>query len=259
MHAYIKDGTNQLMRQSRQITRCTALLVLCLLLMCTAGASVAPEVVAQPQRNRLCVLRKCRTLAADSQVSIYQATNRHRNREVEYQSSFGRWIPSGRVTALGDYCNFECVTLQKLALAGRFLFSAFTEGAERYPESGVGGGWYLSLLNVQTGHREKVDPVGGKEGGFGKGSPGVTDVAVTPAGTAAWIIDGEYQNPTGPSLPGNEGDLPLGSKTVFELPPGSRTPVVLATSSTIDPTSLEAIPGHLYWIEGGVARTASIQ
>jgi hypothetical protein len=34
---------------------------------------------------------------------------------------------------------------------------------------------------------------------------------------------------------------------------------VLATSSTIDPTSLEAIPGHLYWIEGGVARTASIQ
>lgn len=240
--------------------RVPILLGLCLLAFGLAGGGVAATASGKsPSKRPLCVRYKCTTLAADPQVSIYQATNRHRNREVEYQSSFARWIPNGRVTALGDYCNFECVTLQKLVLAGRFLFSAFTEGAERYPESGVGSGWYLSLLNVQTGRRQKVDPVGGKEGGFGKGSPGVTDVAVTPAGTAAWIIDGEYQIPTGPSLPGNKGDLPLGSKTVFELPPGSRTPVVLATSSTIDPASLAAIPGHLYWTEGGAPRTAAIQ
>ena len=240
--------------------RLPVLLGFCLLAFGLAGVGVAATAFGKsPSKRPLCVRYKCTTLAADPQVGVYQAANKHRNREVEYQSSFARWIPSGRVTALGDYCNFECVTLQKLALAGRFLLSAFTEGAERYPGSGVGGGWYLSLLNVQTGRRQKVDPVGGKEGGFGKGSPGVTDVVVTPAGTAAWIIDGEYQNPTGPSLPGNQGELPLGSKSLFELAPGSRTPVVLATSSTIDPTSLAAIPGHLYWIEGGTPRTASIQ
>lgn len=156
---------------------------------------------------------------------------------------------------MGD--GFEGPHLEKLVLNGRFAVYAMVLYPEKY--QGEGTSWRVLRLNAQTGRREEVGAVGEKGGGFGEKSPGVTDVVVTPTGTAAWIIDGEYQNPSGPSLPGNQGDLPLGSKSLFELPPGAKTPVVLATSSTIDPTSLKAIPGHLYWTEGGVAHTASIQ
>ena len=232
-----------------------------LVLFCSLAISVAllPGTVrAAPLRARqLCSIHKCRTLAADAQVRVFQATAKRPGRE-NYDSTFAQWLRTGRVTALGDSAGFEAPTLQgSPALAGRFLSYGLQITAERYP--GQGFECAVARLNVQTGRRESFEANGAQGGGFGENSPGVTDVAVTPVGTMAWIIDGSYQDPVGPHLPGPASVLPLGSKTVYEILAGSKAPVALATSPTIDPKSLAAIPGHLYWTEGGAARTAAVQ
>jgi threonine aldolase len=48
---------------------------------------------------------------------------------------------------------------------------------------------------------------------------------------------------------------PLGSKAVYLVPSGSTAPVLLAHSATIEPGSLAAIPGHIYWVEADAAHT----
>jgi hypothetical protein len=232
-----------------------------LVLFCSLAISVALQpgtASAAPLRMRhLCSTHKCRTLAADAQVRVFQATAKHPGRE-NYASTFAQWLPTRRVTALGDSARFEAPTLQgSPALAGRFVSYGLQITAERSPGQGFEGA--VARLNVQTGRRESFEANGAQGGGFGENSPGVIDVAVTPAGSTAWIIDGSYQDPAGPHLPGPASVLPLGSKTVYEVLAGSKAPVALATNPTIDPKSLAAIPGHLYWAEGGAARTALVQ
>jgi hypothetical protein len=232
-----------------------------LVLFCGLAISVAllPGTArAAPLRmRRLCSIHKCRTLAADAQVRVFQATAKHPGRE-NYASTFALWLPTGRVTALGDSGGFAAPTLEgSPALAGRFVAYGLQITAERYP--GQGFECAVGRLDAQTGHRERLEANGAQGGGFGEDSPGVTDVTVTPAGSMAWIIDGSYQDPVGPHLPGAESVLPLGSKTVYVILAGSKEPVVLATSPMIDPKSLAAIPGHLYWTEDGVARTVAIE
>ena len=228
-------------------------LTLCGWVVVLGLAQAAPAVAARHKRP-VCVVFRCRTLAADVQVRVYQATSRHPGRE-SHESTYARWLPSGRVTALGDNGTVvEGAVLKGLALSGRFVAYALGLAAERYP--GGGTTWGIERLNAQTGHRESILPDGEKGGGFGEKSPGVTDIVATLAGSIAWIDDGSFQNPIGPLSSGSL--LPLGSKAVFELPPSSKTPTALAVSSMIAPQSLAAIPGHLYWTEGGTARSTSI-
>ncbi len=227
--------------------------VLLALCGCVVASVGSPSASAATHRRPVCQRYRCRTVAADSQVRVFRATSRHPGRELEPEATFAQWLPSGRVTALGDSSGVEGDVLKGLDLSGRFVVCALGVAAERYP--GTGTGWAVQRLNAQTGHRERVSPDGVMSGSFGENSPGVTDVAVTPAGSIAWIDDGAFQNP----LPGNGGVLPLGSKAVFDLLPSAGVPAVLAVSPAIDPKSLAAIPGRLYWIEGGVPRTASVR
>src|SRR5206468_8208611 len=78
-------------------------------------------------RRPICVMYRCRTLAATAQVRVFQATNRHRGRERLFLSTFAKWLPSGRVTPLGDAVEEVRVTaLRQVALAGRFVADVTT-------------------------------------------------------------------------------------------------------------------------------------
>lgn len=204
---------------------------------------------ATRHKGPLCIVYRCTTLAADAQVRVYQATSRHPGRE-NYESTFARWLSTGRVTALDDSAGFGGAGLISLGLSGRYVAYALIEEGERY--QGTGSTWAVVCLNAQSGHHEFESL------SFGPKSQGVTDIVATPAGSVAWIEEGSFQNPMGPLLPGDESVLPPGSKAVFYLPYRSNAPQALAVSSTIVPKSLAAIPGHLYWTEDGAARSASI-
>jgi hypothetical protein len=206
---------------------------------------------ATRHRRPVCVVYRCTTIAADAQVRVYRATRRHPGREgYEYESTFARWLSTGRVTALDDAGGFGGATLISLGLSGRYVAYALVEEGDRYQRTG--SSWAVVRLNAQSGHHEFESL------SFGEKSQGVTDIVATPAGSIAWIEEGSFQNPMGPLLPGDESLLPLGSKAVFYLPYRSNAPQALAVSLTIVPKSLAAIPGHLYWTEAGAARSASI-
>lgn len=216
-----------------------------------------PALAATRHRPPVCVAFACKVIAADVQVRVFQATNKHPNQELLHKETFAQWLPTGRLRSLGDNFEFEGPVLASLAVSGRFVAYALSLSAERYP--GEGSHWTVGRLNVQTGRNERVSTDGEQPSAFGPKSPGVTDVAATPAGSIAWIDDGAFQSPLGPPLPGNGSVLPIGSKAVFDLPTGSKVPAVLAVSPTIDPKSLAAIPGRLYWTEGNAPRSASIR
>ena len=211
---------------------------------------------ARGHKRPVCVQYQCKAIAADAQVRVYQATSRHPGRET-HERTYAQWLPTGRVTALGDNgAVFEGAVLGRLAVAGRFVAYALGLSAERY--AGSGTTWGVVRLNAQTGHRESVAPEGEKGGGFGEKSPGVTGVAATPAGSVAWVDDGSFPDPLPPPPGSPGGPLPLGSKAIFDLAPGSKTPSAISVSSTIDPDAIAAVPGHLYWTDAGAAHSVPI-
>jgi hypothetical protein len=249
-----RDGISSMIVRGRPRSLAWLALTLCGWVVVLGLVQPAPAAASTRHKRPVCVVYRCRTLSADVQVRVYQATSRHPGRE-SHESTYARWLPSSRVTALGDNGTvFEGAVLKGLAVSGRFVAYTLGLAAERYQGTGFTEG--VERLNAQTGRRESIPPDGEKGGGFGEKSPGVTDIVATPAGSIAWIDDGSFQNPIGPLSATSL--LPLGSKAVLELPPSSKTPTALAVSSAIAPQSLAAIPGHLYWTEGGTARSTSI-
>jgi hypothetical protein len=195
--------------------------------------------VASPAAARArCVRFRCTILTASAKVQIFRAQNRHLARELPYESSFARWLPTGRVTALGDRSDARRLGL--FALSGRFVASA-VEGFDKEPPSS----WTIRRLDASTGRTEVVSVVPPIQNQFGEGSPGVTDICVTSAGSVAWIVA-----PTA-GVPG--------LWHVFELAPGSSVLQELASGSAIAGGSLACVPGHVYWLEGSVARGAVIR
>jgi hypothetical protein len=67
------------------------------------------------------------------------------------------------------------------------------------------------------------------------------------------MIEGVFAEPSGEFPAG--GGLPPASKAIYLLASASTTPLLLAYNPMIEPGSLAAIPGHIYWLEAGVART----
>jgi hypothetical protein len=211
--------------------------------------------VSARHRRPQCVVYRCKTLAATAQIRVYRATNRHPAVEVPFRSSFVRWRPSGRVTPLGDDVGAtEIVKLKLLALAQQFVADA-TESCGR-----EGCASSVARLNAATGRNERGDAVILARGTCEPQSALRRGSArrarrnghwVTPKGTVAWIMGGSIEFPT------NRNNL--NSRILCELPPGARTPVVVANSPTIEPRSLAVIPGRLYWLEGGTPRASSIE
>jgi hypothetical protein len=94
--------------------------------------------------------------------------------------------------------------------------------------------------------------IAGEKQSFEEGSPGLTDIAVTPAGTVAWAIAGRFVNPLAPPIPA--GQKAPDSKAILVAAGGLTPPVMAAYGSTIDSNSLAAVPGHVNWTEAGAPR-----
>src|SRR5436190_19272639 len=99
----------------RRLRTMTVLSLLTIVALGGGGAALGAR-----HRQPLCVRHKCRPLAANAQIRVFQATPRHPAIET-FQSSFARWLPTGRVTPLGDHFEPEPgPSLGRLALAGQF-------------------------------------------------------------------------------------------------------------------------------------------
>lgn len=210
--------------------------------------AVASSSSAALSEHRLCRVHRCKTLAANVHVRIFRATARHPASE-EYESTFAQWLPSGRLTALGDETRLEGPMLHQLAIAGRYVTYVLEVEEERYPGNGFRE--VVARMNVQTGRINAIDTTGRRRSRFFRGSPGVTDVVVTQAGSIAWIISGRFADPTRNTPP--PGLTPNRSKAIYLIPVQARAPPLLAFSATIDPRSLAVRRGRIFWREAGVA------
>jgi hypothetical protein len=208
-------------------------------LVCTAvalSASATNAVAAATGREPSCRVRKCRTLVANRQAVVFLAVNRS-GKELPYRSSFVRWVPSGRVTRLGDEEPGVdiAISISRPVVAARFVGYALQIFSHSEQTAMV------CRLDAQRGHRQCVfadQNVEGAEGGR------VQDLVLTPGGTVAWIAGG----------PGSR--VPV--HDVYELLPGAKVPVLLASAASVEGGSLAASATHLYWTEAGAVRTATI-
>lgn len=188
-----------------------------------------------PGRAKRRDLLRCKTLKVNAVVRVfYKVSVRQTSQRL---GIFARWRSSHRVTLLGSEINFAD-SLARIVLSGRYVAFVQSEGTET--GSSAEPAEYVVRLNAGTGTRVRVPALG------------VADLALDPAGTLAWIIKGFSRTVNGESRPN-------GSRTVLELPPGSKTPTVLATGPAIEPKSLAAVPGYLYWSEAGQPRHAKIK
>jgi hypothetical protein len=211
--------------------------------LCIFGPLAAPAYAKRTavHRGSLCERHKCVTLAADAQVRVFQARNR-RSSEGAFRSTFARWLPTGRVTALGDSAELGGAALEALALNGRFVAYALG-GAERSP--GAGRGEAVYRLDTHSARRTQVSCGGGSERtcGIAARAPAVTDIATTSAGSVAWIVGGLQSS--------------MQPFAVFVLAAQAQSATQLSASASISPHSLAAVSGHVYWLEGETARQAS--
>jgi hypothetical protein len=182
------------------------------------------------------------TLAATSHVLVVQAQT-HRFTELEHQSTFARWLATGRTTPLGDELPGPDlgISMSHLAVAGRYVAYALTISGGESPEM-----WKVCRLNVQVGLKKCVGAdLRPGAGGFPSPGGGVRNVAATPKGTVAWIAGGAEAAPA--------------TEDVLVLAPGASSPTLLASGAGVDPSSLAAVPGHLYWTEAGAPRMVAIR
>lgn len=239
------------------LTRTVATLAGCALVCMAAAAPGSARTPKKSSEARMCRAHQrakgpharegCVTLESNAKVRIFY----RRNGEVQGGRRFARWLRSSRVTALPQRDDLGTVATCQPCLAGRYVAYPMVEGPPGPGEVEE----FVVRLNAQTGRRDIVgaDGAGGKLYRLAEALPKVTDMALNPAGTMAWIIEGSYQNPNG------DGEtLPAGSKSVLELPANAATPIVLATSGEISPKSLAITPEYLYWSEAGAPREVAV-
>ncbi len=132
-----------------------------------------PGALARPWGHRqLCATVTCRTLAADSEVRVFRASNHHHYNEVLVE-----WLPARQITT-GIASPGE--PLRLLRLSGPLLAYVV-----QYPE----GPALVYLLNAHHGQgdgswttADQLEP----------GSPGVTNLFLTRSGGVAWLAEGRF-------------------------------------------------------------------
>ncbi len=207
----------------------------------TAGATVAmlvPVLVvlivasvadARLIERHLCRNYKCVTVAADAKVRVFERRPTPRAAE-QGPVTLARWLPAARITALGEFYELGGGELGPLAVSGEWVAYALN-GEERYMN---GHSVQVIRLNARTGNKLTAActaeaMTAGCAEFVPRGGAGVTDVVVTSAGTAAWIVRGAVNGPY----------------ALMELAPKTSRPMLLASSATISPHSLAATVGHV--------------
>jgi hypothetical protein len=237
---------------------------------CTAGEQrVAPQPSRRQRPSRPCHCSACRAhcmrppsftgpaqcgafylchvIAKRGHLAIFTRTPRPPREPIRYRPTFAIWLPTRRISALGDvdeegYVNPQ---LTRYALAGEYL--AYTLPV--YVPHAEGLRWQIIRLNVRSAQQEKARRnVHGclvEDADEDFDAHKVEDIAVTSAGRVAWIF-GSYS-----SSPPNYW--------VCDLPPGSCSPVLLASSKTVAPKSLGLTRHRLSWSEGGQTRIVPLR
>jgi hypothetical protein len=167
--------------------------------------------------------------------------NELENSGYGFSLHYAIWKPSGRLTAFGDFGGNDANILERFALDGRFVGYA----AESFSHETLERSYAVYRMNVQSGRREEVPPPDSDLSpgeappawaACGRRSLAAAALVVTDAGTVAWI----------------QGAV------VCELPHGSATPLLLATSRSLRRSSLRWAHGHLTWREGGAVRSVPL-
>jgi hypothetical protein len=209
-----------------------------------------PPTAAGFFRPRGCItFYLCRTLRTARRLRVYQVLPRPPREPVIYDKTYALWLPSRRVTALGDKWEegFSEPGLARITLSGEYVAYALTGTGVFRDEIDEGLGWQIWRLNVKTGRREKVrreHKCVAADLSEGWDAPGVSDLVATSHGTLAWIFGSYNTFPT--------------SYRVCELPPRSTSPLLLASSPAIAPKSLAIAASQLSWVEAGQRRSAPL-
>lgn len=188
----------------------------------------APGGQADAKRRRLDCLRSGTTIAIDSSVRLFRVgdpfehtlyTCRIQDRRIENQGEF--------------LFNREGPGLP--ALVGRYLVADYYVCSR-----GDGCQGFVGVTDVRRG-TGRVAPTGAGRAG---------SLLVTARGAAAWIRDGAGADPAGGAPPPS----PVRSVQVL-LPDGTHR---LDEGTDIDAGSLARSGSRLYWLKGGVARSATL-
>jgi hypothetical protein len=215
--------------------------MLALALVVTATAQ-ARNRTARLSEKHICKLYRCVRIAASAQIRVVEATARRLQQQTPTEIEFAEWLPTGRVTILAK-TSVHGPEPSHFAIAGRFVayVAGYAEAPEEFSQA-------IVVLNVETARKRETP-----EEGFPASFRGIVQVAVTPAGSAAWMKEGVFLNPT-LAPPSEEAN----GRAVYALPATARTGrerVLLAHSLNIVPLSLAATRGHIYWLEAGIPRT----
>jgi len=107
---------------------------------------------------------------------------------------------------------------------------------------------YLGVMNLKTG-KERGFAVAVGPGSYDTG--GVTALVLKANGSIAWISrTNGVANPSTPQL------IPILTEVYVKDSSGRR---MIANSSTISPTSLALAGSTIYWLQGGVAQSATLR
>lgn len=209
--------------------------------------AVAPLPVAATARTlpfptRCHTTYSCQVIRRGGDVVVFPETPRPPREPIVYPRTFALWLPTGRSTALGDLDEEGVLDPRRshFALAGEYV--AYALPFEAPHAEGIR--WQVIRMNARTGREEKARRRIGRclleDRSETFDAHRVEEVAVTPNGRVAWIFGGYFSSPP--------------NYRVCELPPRSRTPVLLASSATIAPESLRLGAHRISWIEGGEKR-----
>lgn len=164
----------------------------------------------------ICASHVCRTIAANARVRVFRATDRR-----GYDIVFAEWLPRHEVREI-DFPRSEPLTAVDLAGSVFAYAVRYASGTAVlvYVEdlqpghAGVGGSW-VAAENIEAG------------------SAGVRNLAVTPSGSVAWLLEGRFLDPANPEA----GPYPNSRAVFCASRPGE--PVLLSYGPTITPTGLK--------------------
>jgi hypothetical protein len=188
----------------------------------------------QYSAKQICARRVCRTLAANRNVRVFRATDRH-----GYDIVYGEWLPTRQVRLITTPRS-EPITA--MALVGpRFAY------AERY------GAGTAVLVYVQDLRPRGPGAGWSAADDLEHGSRGVTKLALTSSGAVAWLVEGRFMDPADIK----EGPHPE-SRAIFVVPKLRDEPVFLAYGTDIATQSLRAAHGHIYWTQSSVRHSYAL-
>ena len=146
-------------------------------------------------------------------------------------------VASRRVRSLGDgETTVTSVILRLKSLSGHFFAYVFDQG-----ERG-GATRIVTVVDIRTGRGRAFEQPAQRRNQSGDDPP-VTALTITAAGSVAWIVG------TGPDTPG-----------VYEVhaAPVRGSDTVLSSGAAVEPRSLAAASGVVYWSEGGAPHRADL-